>query len=153
MIEEDEENSDPKIQAKSANTDPIFQVPIQTECKLENQKIESSSQFPKITTLEQAKSELEFQIIKISSTNQAQEKNSVNSEDQKQEDEDALDERSIYCGLEDWNAVIMVQRPPPEPPDLKPLAVRIQKSAEVGASAKESGQRRWWNTEPGTTLP
>ncbi|MED6189407.1 hypothetical protein PIB30_095703, partial [Stylosanthes scabra] len=44
---------------------------------------------------------------------------SANSEDQKQEDEDELEARRIYRGLEDRNEAVVVQRPPPEPPDLK----------------------------------
>ncbi|MED6114559.1 hypothetical protein PIB30_081480 [Stylosanthes scabra] len=77
-------------------TDPDFQFQIQTEIEPEHQKPESSSQFPEITTLEQAKSETAFQILNISSTNQ-EERNSANSDDQKQEDddEDVLDARRI----------------------------------------------------------
>ncbi|MED6121040.1 hypothetical protein PIB30_026381 [Stylosanthes scabra] len=35
------------------------------------------------------------------------------------EDEDELDEKRFYRGSENWNAAVVVQRPPPEPPDLQ----------------------------------
>ncbi|MED6199214.1 hypothetical protein PIB30_073847 [Stylosanthes scabra] len=39
------------------------------------------------------------------------------------EGKDELDERRLYSGSEDWNAVVVVQRPPPKPPDLNSVAV------------------------------
>ncbi|MED6143963.1 hypothetical protein PIB30_010916 [Stylosanthes scabra] len=83
---------------------------------------------------EQANSKSEFHILNISSTNQEEELNLENSEDQKQEDEDELDVRRIYRELEDRNEVVL-QRPPPEPPDLHSLAVRIHNGVEDGAVA------------------
>ncbi|MED6135680.1 hypothetical protein PIB30_048959 [Stylosanthes scabra] len=37
------------------------------------------------------------------------------------EDEEEWDARRLYLGSADWNAAVEVQRPPPEPPDLKSL--------------------------------
>ncbi|MED6201287.1 hypothetical protein PIB30_093391 [Stylosanthes scabra] len=42
---------------------------------------------------------------------------------QNDEDEDELDERRLYHGSADWSATIVVQRPPPEQPDLYSVAV------------------------------
>ncbi|MED6165220.1 hypothetical protein PIB30_097493 [Stylosanthes scabra] len=100
------------------NTDLDFHFQIQTELAPAYQKPESSRQFPEITTSEQSKSESEFQILNISSTHQEEEWNSVNSEDQKQEDEDELDARRLYRGSNDRSTVVAMQRPPLEPPDL-----------------------------------
>ncbi|MED6219358.1 hypothetical protein PIB30_035072 [Stylosanthes scabra] len=85
----------------------------------DQEKSESLRQIPEITTSEQSKSESAFQILNISSTNQKEEWNSANYEDQKQAEEDELDARRNYCGLDNQNEAVVLQRPPPEPPDLQ----------------------------------
>ncbi|MED6175884.1 hypothetical protein PIB30_082522 [Stylosanthes scabra] len=54
-----------------------------------------------------------------------------------QEDEDESGGRSIYLGCDDRSATIVVQQPPPEPPDLNSVAVTgTYSGAEDGAVAK-----------------
>ncbi|MED6195558.1 hypothetical protein PIB30_038982 [Stylosanthes scabra] len=104
-------------------TDLDFQFQISTELAPTYQKPKSSRQITEITTSEQANSESEFQILHNSSANQKDKWNSANSEDQKQEDEDESKERSNYHGCDDRSVAVVVQRPPPEPPDLESLSV------------------------------
>ncbi|MED6169152.1 hypothetical protein PIB30_018679 [Stylosanthes scabra] len=53
----------------------------------------------------------------------SEKQNKSEFQSQNDEDDDDLDERTFYRGSADRNATVVVDRPPPEPPDLKSIAV------------------------------
>ncbi|MED6169169.1 hypothetical protein PIB30_019103 [Stylosanthes scabra] len=110
-------DADPNIQAQiQHNSAPEINVQIQPDQESENEK--SEYEINEETTIQQTDPELTTSIKpQLISAKQNR------SQDQKQEDEDELDVRSIYHGGFDRSAMVVVDRPLPEPPDLHSLEV------------------------------
>ncbi|MED6178074.1 hypothetical protein PIB30_104224 [Stylosanthes scabra] len=127
---EEEEQTDPEIHTQfKQTTDPEFKVKIQQE-----QETTDQHQEPEIDDVDAATFQIATEItdsatiqntgLEITTSTKAQLdlKEQNRSQSQNQEDEES-DERSIYHGCDVRSMTVVLQRPPPEPPDLESLAV------------------------------
>ncbi|MED6134637.1 hypothetical protein PIB30_038820 [Stylosanthes scabra] len=127
---EQSENSDPEIQVHiQPNSDPEFQ-----EQDSENQNSEAqidegdASTIQIVTAISYPSStqiaDTEFKKITRPQLN-SKPQNRSQFQSQYDENEDELQERRFYRGSEDWNTAVVVQRPPPESPDLQSLVEEL----------------------------
>ncbi|MED6149201.1 hypothetical protein PIB30_060224 [Stylosanthes scabra] len=129
MIQKAKKNLDPKIQANSANLDPEIQNSEAEFDEGDAATIQNVTKFTDLTTIPNPAPEIQATVQRPEII--ASKIHNI------QEDEDEYDGRSIYLGCDDRSATIVVQRPPPEPPDLNSDAVTgVHSGAEDGAVAK-----------------
>ncbi|MED6157134.1 hypothetical protein PIB30_020452 [Stylosanthes scabra] len=141
------------VQNATNVTDP---APIQ-QSNPENSFAINEDKF-EVQYLDSGISKLENEALKIpeitaSTTPRFNSEKQNNSEFQSQndEDDDELDERTLYRELADRNATVVVDRPPPEPPDLHSVAVG---EGELGSSVIKAAvsSRRPENLETVTAI-
>ncbi|MED6178102.1 hypothetical protein PIB30_104478, partial [Stylosanthes scabra] len=103
-------------------TIPEFEAQIQSEQETEKRK--SESEIGEGNAIIIQNTDPEFTTIakpQLHSTQQIRSQFQIQS--QSQEDGDVFDEKGIYYGSDDRSVTIVVQRPPPEPPNLNSVAV------------------------------
>ncbi|MED6183362.1 hypothetical protein PIB30_037193 [Stylosanthes scabra] len=122
---EEDQQLDPDIHTQIQQiqiTIPESEAQIQSEQEAEKRKSESEigegnaviiqNTDPEFTTIAK---------LELHSTQQIRSQFQIQS--QSQEDGDVFDENGIYYGSNDRSVIVVVQRPPPEPPDLNSVAV------------------------------